>query len=74
MARTVIRQAVHAWLNDYLKGRPELGLGNAILHVVLEPPNPFDSEMRRRPSKAFVLAALWLLALVGVFVYFNLWS
>ena len=74
MARTVTRQKVHSWLKDYLRGRPELGLDKAILHVVLEPPNPFEPEVRRRPSKEFVLAALWLVALAGVFMYFNLWS
>jgi hypothetical protein len=63
---------VHSWFKDYLKRRPELGLGKAILLVVLEPPNPFEKEGRRRPRKGFLLAVLWLLALVGVFVYFNL--
>ncbi len=74
MTRTVTRQEVHSRLNDYLRGRPELGLGTAILHVVLEPPNPFEPETRRRPRKEFVLAALWLVTLAGVFIYFNLWS
>jgi hypothetical protein len=63
---------VHSWVKDYLKRRPELGLGKVILLVVLEPPNPFEQEARRRPRKGFVLAVLWLLALAGVFVYFNL--
>ena len=74
MARTVTWQEVHPWLKDYLRGRPELGMGKAILHVVLEPPNPFEPETRRRPRKEFVLAALWLVALAGVFMYFNLCS
>jgi len=73
MARTVTRQEVHSWLKDHLRGRPELGLSKAVAHVVLEPPNPFEPEARRRPRKEFVLGALWLLALAGVFVYFNLW-
>jgi hypothetical protein len=72
MARTFARREVHSWLQDHLNGRPELGLGRAVLHVVLEPPSPFEPEARRKPRKGFVLAVLWLLALVGVFVYFNL--
>jgi len=63
---------VHSWVKDYLKRRPELGLGKAILLVVLEPPNPFEPGVQPQPRKGFVLAVLWLLALVGVFVYFNL--
>ena len=74
MARTVPRQKVHSWLKDYLRDRPELGLDKAIFDAVLEPPNPFEPETRRRPRKEFVLATLWLAALAGVFMYFNLWS
>ena len=74
MAKTVTRQEAHSWLKDYLKGRLELGLRTAILHLMLESPNTFEPEARRRPRKAFVLAVLWLLALAGVFVSFNLWS
>jgi hypothetical protein len=73
MAKTVTRPEVHSWLKDYLKDRPELGLGKAILAAPLEPPNPFESQRRRLPRKAFVLAAFWLLALAGVFIYFNWW-
>ena len=74
MAETLTRQEVHARLKECLRGRRELGLRTAVLHVVLEPPNPFEPEARRRPRKAFLLAALWLLALAGVFAYFNLGS
>jgi hypothetical protein len=63
---------VHSWVKDSLKLRPELGLGKASLLVVFEPPNPFEPGARRRPRKGFVPAVLWLLALVGVFVYFSL--
>ena len=74
MAKTVARPEVHSWLKDDLNGRPELGLCKAILAVVLEPPNPFEPQRRRLQRKAFVLAVLWLLALAGVFIYFNWWS
>ena len=74
MARTVTGQEVRSWLEDCLRGRAELGLYTAMLYMVLEPPKPFEPEARRRASKEFVLAALWLIALVGLFMYFNLWS
>jgi len=74
MAKRLTRQEVHARLRNYLKRRRELGLRTAILNVVLEPPNPFETAARRHPRKAFVLVVLWLLALAGVFAYFNLGS
>ena len=67
------RSEVHILLRKHLKRRPELGLGNLIVDTVLEPPNPFEPDQRRLPRKAFVLVAASLLAIVGVFVGFNLW-
>lgn len=74
MAEELNRREVHARLRDYLKGRREFGLRTAVLHLVLEPPNPFEPEARRQPRKEFVLVVLWVLALGGVFAYFNLGS
>jgi hypothetical protein len=51
----------------------ELGLSNLIVNTVLEPPDPFKPNKRRLPRKGFVLVAVSILALVGVFVAFNLW-
>ena len=65
---------IRSSLRDYLKGRPDLGLRKAVLAVVLEPVNPFEPEVPRRPRKAFVLAVFCLLAFLGVFIHFNLWS
>ena len=73
MVKTMTRPEVHVLLRKHLKRRPEIGLGNLIVDTVLEPPNPFEPDQRRSPKKAFVLVAVSLLALVGVFVGFNLW-
>ncbi len=74
MTKEVKQSEVRAWLRGYLKRRQDLGLEEALLSIVLEPRNPFEPEAPRRPRKAFVLAVLWLFALLGVFVYFDLWS
>jgi hypothetical protein len=74
MAKEFTQLEVRSWLRGYLKGRTDLGLGAAVSAMVLEPANPFEPEAPRHPRKAFVLAVFCLLALLGVFVHFNLWS
>jgi hypothetical protein len=74
MAKEFTQLEVRSWLRGYLKGRTDLGLGVAVSAMVLEPANPFEPEAPRHPRKAFVLAVFCLLALLGVFVHFNLWS
>jgi hypothetical protein len=74
MAKEFTQLEVRSWLRGYLKGRTDLGLGAAVSAMVLEPANPFEPEAPRRPRKAFVLALFCLLAFLGVFVHFNLWS
>jgi len=74
MARDVTREEVQAWLKDYYRCRPDLGLGKAILAMILEPANLFEPQKSRPPKKSPVLLAIWLLGILGVFVYFNLWS
>ena len=74
MAKKVTRQEVQAWLKTYFEDRPELGLGKAILAMILEPANLFEPKKPRFPKKSFLLLAIWLIGLLGVFVYFNLWS
>ncbi len=74
MTKEFTQLEVRLWLKDYIKGRPDLGLREAVSAMVLEPANPFEPDAPRRPRKAFVLAVLCLLAFLGVFVHFNLWS
>ena len=74
MAKEFSQTEVRSLLRDYLEDRPDLGLGKAALAMVLEPVNPFEPDAARPPRKVFVVVAFCLLALVCVFVYFNLWS
>jgi hypothetical protein len=74
MARDVTREEVQAWLEDYYRSRTDLGLGKAILAMILEPAKLFEPQKSRPPKKSPVLLAIWLLGMLGVFVYFNLWS
>jgi hypothetical protein len=74
MAEEFTQLEVRSLLKEYLNDRPDLGLAKAASGMVLEPVNPFEPDAARPPRKAFVLAVFCLLALLGVFVYFNLWS
>ena len=74
MKKEVTRREVQVWFENYFRDRPELGLGKAILTIILEPANLFEPKKPRFPKKSFVLLAIWLLGLLGVFVYFNLLS
>ena len=74
MTKAFTQLEVRSLLMEYLEGRPDLGLGKAISVIALEPPNPFEPQAPRHPKKVFVLAVICLLALLGVFVHFNLWS
>jgi hypothetical protein len=69
MGNRVTPREARALLNEYLRGHTEPRLG-----LILEPPNPFQPEARRKLRRGFVLFAFLLLAAVGVFVYFNLGS
>jgi len=41
--------------------------------LVLEPKNPFEPQLRRRPRRDFVLLVVLAGMPVGAFVYFNFW-
>ena len=74
MTKEFTQSEVRSMLRSYLEDRPDLGLGKAVSGMVLEPVNPFEPDAARPLRKAFVLAVFCMLALLGVFVYFNLWS
>ncbi len=62
----------HARLEEYLKQRRDIGLRKAIANMILEPPNPFDPEARRKPKAGFVVATILFVAVAVSFVYFNI--
>jgi hypothetical protein len=59
-------------LQQYLISRPDIGAFKALLDLVLEPANPFDSEAARSPRLSFVLFSSIFVLVLGCFVYFNL--
>jgi hypothetical protein len=74
MAEQITAKEVCLMLRDALRKRSDLGLGRAIVHHLLEPPNHFDPNSVRRPQRWFVLSCIVWLAAVGAVVYFNLWN
>lgn len=59
-------------LQRYLGQRPDIGLRKAIANTILQPVNPFETESRRPPKTAALIAVVALAATVGCFAYFNL--
>jgi hypothetical protein len=55
-----------------IKKRAEVGLRKALLDLILEPQNPFDTTLRRRPRKLAILVGLLVLAALFCLVHFNL--
>ena len=74
MANPVTAKEVYTALRQNLRSRPDLGLGKAVADRVLEPPNPFEPGVVRKPQRWFVLLCIISLAALGAFVYFNLWN
>jgi hypothetical protein len=72
MPKRISPEEGRAWFEEHLRQRRDLGLVKAIADMVLEPPNPFDPEARRKPKAGFVLAASLFAIAVSWFVYFNI--
>lgn len=71
MPKPVAPFEVHAWLDENFRARPEFGLRKAMTSLVLEPPSPFDSHVRRKPRVGFLMLALMAAATMTCFLYFN---
>jgi len=74
MANPVTAKEMYTALRQNLRSRPDLGLGKAVADCVLEPPNPFELGVVRKPQRWFVLLCIISLAALGAFVYFNCWN
>ncbi len=61
----------HAWIEESLGQRSDIGLKKAIVDTLFEPPSPFDPRARRKPKAGFVLGAILFVAVVVCFCYFN---
>jgi len=71
MRELVSQQEMHERAMLAFRKRIDIGLGNGIASSLLEPPNPFQPEERRRPKRGFVLLLLVGGLFLGNFVYFN---
>lgn len=71
MPTSVSSGEVHAWIEESLRQRSDIGLGKGIVDMFFEAPNPFDPTARRKPKAGFLLGAILLAASVGCFCYFN---
>jgi hypothetical protein len=71
MPLPVAPRDVHAWIEEFLRQRPDIGLGSAISDMIFEPRNPFDSTARRKPRTGFMLGMILFAVSLGCFCYFN---
>jgi hypothetical protein len=71
MSKRVSPEEVRGWAEEHLRSRPELGLCKAIANVILEPRNPFNQQLRRKPKKDFMILTSLLAAALTAFVIFN---
>jgi len=73
MAMERTAKEVHEMLAKFFGSRPDLGLWKSVLDLALEPRNPFDPGLRRRPKRDFVLVVVLAGMPAGAFIYFNFW-
>jgi len=72
MLACVTHKKARAWLDEYLHRRSDFGLANLLRNLVLDPPNPFQLEVRRKPRAGFLVAAILFAAALAWFACFNL--
>jgi hypothetical protein len=71
MPTQVSSHEVRAWIKESLRRRADIGLKNAIVNTLFEPPSPFDPRARRKPKSGFVIGAILSVTAVACFWYFN---
>ena len=68
--------AVAATISEAVRRRfaqsPDAGVLKRLANVVLEPPNPFNPNARRRPKQGAVILAALIFAVLGLTFYFNI--
>jgi hypothetical protein len=74
MPKTVTPFEVHAWLEENLRARADLGFRKAVERIVFESPSPFDPQARRKPKTGFLMLMSPVAAATSCFLYFNLGS
>ena len=58
-------------LREKLRARGDLGVGNLVKNMVLEPRNPFEPARRRLPKREVVAVGSLVAMLFGALVWFN---
>jgi hypothetical protein len=71
MSVSVSPGEMQKWIEESLAQQPHIGLRKALVNMVLEAHNPFDSRARRKPRAGFALGAVFFAAAVICFCYFN---
>lgn len=71
MRKTVTPAEVHAWLEENLGARADVGFRKAIARYVFESPSPFDPQARRRFKAGFLIVVMVVTAAVASFLYFD---
>ena len=74
MANPATAKEVFTTLRHNLRSRSDLGLGKSVADRMLEPQNPFEPGVARKPQRWFVLLCIISVAALGSFVYFNVWN
>jgi len=74
MANPLTAKEVLTTLRQNLRSRSDLGLGKAVADRLLEPQNPFEPGLVRKPQRWFVLLCIISVAALGAFVYVNVWN
>ena len=71
MPTQVSSREVHAWIEESLGQRLDIGLKKAIVNTLFESPSPFDPRARRKPKAGFVIGAILFVAAMVCFCYFS---
>jgi len=71
MTERITGKQAFGGLSQYMRNRPEVGLGKATRDAVLDPANPFDPKAARPPRRWFVLLCLLVAMAFGFLFYFN---
>jgi hypothetical protein len=71
MPAPVSSHEMHAWIEESLGQRSDIGLGKAIVNMLFEVPNPFEARARRKPKVGFVVGAILFAVAASCIWYFN---
>lgn len=59
-------------IRNHFSQAPDAGVWRRLANTLLEPPNPFNPNARRRPKQDSVILGVLIVAVVGLVFYFNI--